>query len=145
MTPIPAPVPAPAPTPVSIIVDNGDAGTSYTRYWRASSGKLSYDDGSMYTRVDGGTYTWTAKLPKSGKYKIYMWWSDWTSRTPLARVDVTHTGGIATVNVDQRVNEGKWNLIGTYDLSTTGKVTLRSTSKQYSTCADAIRFVEVTE
>ena len=145
VTPIPAPAPAPAPTPVSIIVDNGDAGTSYTRYWRASSGKSAYEGGSMYTRTADGTYTWTAKLPKTGKYKVYMWWSDWSSRTPQARVEVTHTAGVAALNIDQRSNEGKWNLIGTYDLSTTGKVTIRSTSKQYSTCADAVRFVEVIE
>jgi hypothetical protein len=38
------------------------------------------------------------------------------------------------------VNGGRWNVIGTYDFGTTGKVTVTSANSSYSTCADAACF-----
>jgi hypothetical protein len=98
----------------------------------------------MYTRISGGTYTWTAKVPKKARYKVYMWWSSWSSRAPEVPVEIEHAGGVARRTVDQRRNAGRWNELGTFEFTGTAAVTIRSISKQYSMCADAVRLVEVT-
>jgi heparin/heparan-sulfate lyase len=139
-----APSPAPAPAAsATIVVDNGASGTSATKYWRASDGSSPYKGGSMYSRAAGATHTWTARVPRPARYRVYMWWSGWPSRTASAPVEIAHAAGVARKNVNQRTNAGKWNLLGTFEFSSTAKVTIRSLSASQSTCADAIKLEEI--
>lgn len=49
-----------------------------------------------------------------------------------------------TVTVDQFVNGGQWNLLGTYPFTGAASVTIRAVvGFPSSTCADAVRFVPV--
>jgi hypothetical protein len=48
---------------------------------------------------------------------------------------------IATVNVDQTTNGGRWNLLGRYSFSGVARVVVVSTSSSLTTCSDAVRFV----
>jgi hypothetical protein len=51
---------------------------------------------------------------------------------------------LGTVNVNQKTNGGKWNLLGTYTFTSTASVrVLSAPSADFSTNADAIRFVPV--
>jgi hypothetical protein len=48
-----------------------------------------------------------------------------------------------TVLVDQSLNGGQWNGIGTYDFSTEARVAIVSISTRWSSCADAVRFAHL--
>jgi hypothetical protein len=49
-----------------------------------------------------------------------------------------HKSGTANVTVNQQSNGGRWNLLGTYDFTTSGKVVITATGSGGSTCADAV-------
>ncbi len=59
-----------------IIIDNGQAGSSYTGSWYASGAPNPYGANASlygYTSSNGGaapTYTWSATLPQSGTYDV---------------------------------------------------------------------------
>ncbi|MEW5745599.1 MAG: hypothetical protein AB1805_09230 [Nitrospirota bacterium] len=128
---------------IEVIVDNGGPGTSYTGPWAVSGGANPYGVDSLYTR-ETGSYTWHAALPRTGNYEVYMWWTEYTSRTSSAPVTIEYSGGSQTINVNQQINGGKWNYLGKFAFDTTagGKVTIISPApSSYSYCADAVRFV----
>ena len=61
----------------------------------------------------------------------------------LAGFTLRINGGdaINVVAVDQKVNGGQWNTLGTYTFNDTAKVVVISSGNSTSTCADAIKFV----
>src|SRR5512135_1963409 len=136
-----------------VIIDNGQAGTSYTGTWSASSAAGYYGTNSLwsYKSSSGGsapTYTWSATLPQSGTYDVYAWWTSYvgsTTRSTAAPYTITYNGGSQTVNVNQRINGGQWNKLGTFAFGTSGSVTLTA-SDVYPVVesADAVRFSPVT-
>jgi PKD repeat protein len=130
-----------------VIVDNGASGTSYTGSWAISGATDPYGANSLWGR-NGATYTWHANLPATGKYQVYMWWSSYDSRSSNAPVSITHSTGTSNINVDQSINGGKWNLLGTYTFSSANGGTVKLTAPDpapVSYCADAVRFVYVPE
>jgi len=130
-----------------IIIDNGSSGTSYQGAWIATTVSGSYGSNSLYGYYDS-KYAWHSDLPQSGRYKVYMWWTQSPTRMTYAPVTITHSGRDDTVFVDQTINAGKWNLLGIYsfDNATGGTVTIKSLSADiYTTCADAVKFVYISK
>jgi lysophospholipase L1-like esterase len=126
-----------------LIIDNGGSGTSSTGTWLASGGTAPYGANSLWAR-DGAKYTWRMTSQPAGTYEVFMWWSGWSSRTTSAPVTIVHRDGSNTVNVNQLQNAGKWNSLGQYSFDGTGTVTITaSNGSTVSTCADAVRFVNV--
>ena len=128
-----------------IIVDNGDLGTSSTGSWSTSSGPNPYGANSLWAR-NGATYTWHADLPGTGVYEVHLWWTEWASRSTSAPVTIEYSGGSDVIVVDQRINGGTWNHVGTYTFDGAAGATVTLTAEgSYPTsyCADAVRFVHV--
>lgn len=126
-------------SPGSVIVDDGGPGTSRTGTWSASGAAGPYGTGSLYAR-NSGTYTFTA--PAAGTYRVHAWWTQFSSRSMSVPMTIEHASGSSVVTVNQRVNGGQWNLLGTYTFS--GLATLRITAVgSDTTCADAVRFEPV--
>ncbi|WP_419663064.1 lipase-like protein [Desulfosarcina variabilis str. Montpellier] len=128
-----------------IIIDNGDAETSYTGTWRVSGGVDAWDPDdssavSLYSR-DGATYTWTFTPTDSGDHDISMWWTNYSSRSDSIPVTIRHADGTDTVSINQQVNGGAWNLLGTYAFiaGTPYSITITSQPRPSSTCADAVK------
>ena len=71
------------------------------------------------------------------------WWVAATNRSTTAPFVITDANGnnLATVNVNQQLNGGKWNTLGTYSFSAGwNKVQLsRWTTSGYYVVADAIQ------
>jgi RHS repeat-associated protein len=88
--------------------------------------------------------TWTPNVAQSGQYEVYARWTQHANRATNATYTVIHAGGSSPVAVDQQVNGGVWNLLGTFSLSpgTAHKVTLTDQANGY-VIADAIRLVPV--
>jgi len=130
-----------APSGDEIVVDNGDAGTSYTGTWTISGGTGAYGTDSLYGR-DGSTYTWEFSLPSSGSYEVFMWWTEFSSRSDSVPVAISHSGGTSNITINQQTNGGQWNSLGVYTFGSNGSVTLTAPNRYpTSYCADAIRVI----
>ena len=131
---------------VPTVVDNGDAETSFTGTWRISGGAEPYGSDSVWSR-DGATYTWTFTPTVSSYYEVYMWWTEWPSRSADVPVAIMNSDGTSTVYINQQENGGQWNILGTFffEEGTTYSVTITAQPGLSSTCADAVRFVRVSQ
>lgn len=132
---------AAAPSSSTFIIDNGQAGTSWTGTWAASGAEGFYGTNSLWAR-GGATYTWTFYPWPSAVYEVSMWWTEYSSRSTAAPVKINHADGVASLTVNQQTGGGKWNVLGQYSFNAVGSVTLTANgSYPTSFCADAVRFV----
>ena len=74
-----------------------------------------------------------------------MWWTTWPSRRTNLPVEI-YSGStlLDTVNVNQKINGGQWNLLGFHTFSAAARVRLTAASG-FSTNADAVRFIPVSQ
>jgi len=93
----------------------------------------------------GANYVrWAVKVPQSGTYKLYARWTSAPDRATNATYVIQHAGGTESVVVNQRTNGGQWNVLGTWNFSSTipAQVTL-SDAADGTVSADAIWFEPV--
>ncbi len=133
-------------TPVSrlteIIIDNNLSGTSSTGTWMTSGGANPYGTNSVYSRNAGDTFSFT--LATAGTFDIYACWTAWPSRSDSVTVEIYDGTTLKdTVSIDQTINAGWWNRLGTdaFTFYTMPKVKIITTGNDTSTNADAIKFV----
>ena len=130
-------------------VDDADANAALTGPWtymplaerfRSSSPTATGPSG-------GSTARWSPNLAVDGRYKIHAWWTAGTNRPANAPYIVTHREGATLVPVDQRVNGGSWQLLGTFNLTAAPGAASVSISNtvEGTISADAVRFVRVSE
>lgn len=131
---------------VDVIVDNTTSG-SFTASTNWATGTNPGFYGTNYrvraTAATSDAATWSATLPTSGSYKVYARWVADPNRSITAPYIVYHTGGSTTVNVNQRLNNGTWVLLGTFNMNagTANRVALSCwTSNGSFVVADAVRF-----
>ncbi|MGI8906633.1 MAG: family 10 glycosylhydrolase [Candidatus Sumerlaeaceae bacterium] len=96
----------------------------------------------------GAAYlTYTPNILTAGDYDVYEWHSVGTNRTVGAPHVVTHSGGTATVNINQQVSGGAWNLVGRYAFPTGttkyARITDGFADAGQVVIADAVKFVYV--
>jgi glucose/arabinose dehydrogenase/PKD repeat protein len=127
---------------VELIVDNGGPGTSSFGVWSLSSTSGAYGGSSVFSKLASDSYFFETALPSSGIYEVYAWWTSTVNRASAAPHVIATQAGDVTVNVDQRAGGGRWNLLGTFNLPSVGKVTVRGMGGGPSTSADAVRFVK---
>ncbi len=120
-----------------VVVDNGTAGTSATGTWLTSAAPNPYQGDSLYAKA-AGAYSFSA--PIVGAVNVYVWWTEWPSRSASVPVVIEHAGGRTTLSVDQTRNGGQWNLLGEFSFAGQARVTIVSAGGGFSTCADAVRF-----
>jgi hypothetical protein len=126
----------------TFIIDNGDPGTSYSGTWGVSGATNPYGSDSLWSR-DGTVYAWTFTPAVSGNYELSMWWTVYSSRSTSVPVDIEDAGGTRRVYINQQLNGGRWNVLGTFTFAEgmSYKVTITSQPGPSSTCADAVKFV----
>lgn len=130
-----------------VIVDNNavgaqDASRTFTGKWCKSSGTNPYGGTSLYSCGTGkDTYRWTPTIAAAGKYSVYLWWSTHANRSATVPITISTGTATDTKTVNQKVNGGQWNLLGTYDFKagTTGFVELSDAGGL--ALADAVRLV----
>jgi len=127
--------------PSEVIIDNTDSQTSRTGTWSTSAASGYYGTNSVWSR-DGATFTWKFTPSAAGYSEVFMWWTTTATRSSAVPVAISHAGGAQTVVVDQLLNAGQWNSLGTYEFAagTTYNITITSQAYPTSTCADAVRF-----
>lgn len=129
--------------PTQMIMDNDEA--AYEGDWPLIEGNPeAYGGDFQYNESDPGvgedTATWTPYIPVAGDYKVYAWWVAHANRATNAPYTITYDGGSEEVRVDQQIDGGQWNLLGTYylDVGTSGSIVLSDDANGY-VVADAIK------
>ncbi|WP_426405359.1 DNRLRE domain-containing protein [Streptomyces sp. R-07] len=138
----------------SVLVDDGDAGTTAaTGAWPAS-GNTAYTQYAtnrdyLYNKdsVAGDTYTWRPSLPEDGTYQVEAHYVPASDRATAAPYTVHYDGGSQTYGVNQAAGTaGVWKTLGSHPFKagTLGKVVLGDGPASTSTAvlADSVRFTK---
>lgn len=87
---------------------------------------------------------WTPRIPKAGRYAVYVSYATLANSIPDAHYTIRHKGGATEWIVNQQMGGGTWVYLGTYlfdEGETSGCVTLTNESEfQGMVTADAVRF-----
>jgi len=141
-------LPSVDPPVAEVIVDNGTSGYTASANWTTTSSTAGYY-GSNYqfrsTEAISDQAAWTTALPSDGSYQVYARWTAGTNRAASAAYSIVHSGGTATVSVNQQANNGAWVLLGTYNFTATSAQRVRLscwTTAGFVVVADAVRFVK---
>lgn len=125
-----------------VIIDNRDAVTSREGRWSLSGGKNPYEADSVYSRTAGHAFSWHFTAPSTGHFEVSMWWTELSSRSNAAPVEIENADDTALVTVNQLTDGGRWNVLGSYrfEAGKTYRVTIRTLTDNSTICADAVRF-----
>ncbi|RZB19448.1 DNRLRE domain-containing protein [Streptomyces sp. F001] len=138
----------------SVLVDDGDSGTTAAQGAWPTSGNTAYTQYAIgqdyrYNKdaTAGDKYTWRPSLPEDGEYQVDVHYVPASDRATNAPYTVTYDGGTKTYPVNQQVgSEGVWKPLGKHPFKagTTGQVVLGDGPASTSTTvlADAVRFTK---
>ena len=143
-----------------IIMDEDHAGFTKSGSWfhQPNHGGEGYERDFYDTSVDnnfshgvGQTFTarWTpaASDMPAGDYKVYAYWRSYNNYAADVPYTVQHSGGTATVTKNQRRDENRWMLLGTYTFNGDGTeyVEINHTPGNSTdhACADAVKFEQI--
>jgi len=121
-----------------LFLDNGQPGTSSTGTWSTSSASGPFGLSSVFSKTAGHTYTFNVPLPESGVYRVYAWWTAFSSRAEAAPYTVIHSRGSSTTLVNQKERGNQWNYLGAYAFGPSARTTVTAVPGGFSTCADAV-------
>ncbi|MDB6023942.1 MAG: peptidase [Verrucomicrobiales bacterium] len=125
-------------------VDNNSAGFSVTGTWSSGSSatdKFGADYRFHSTAPVSEPAQWSTTLNTGATWNVWAWWPQGANRATSASYVVTHAGGTTTVNVNQQLNGGKWNLLGSWNMSGPVNVKLSCwTATGAIVVADAIKW-----
>ena len=128
-----------------VIVDNADAtGVRINGTWSSTSLAGCYGrDALLSPRSVSASVQFTPTIPLTGAYDVYARWSAYFNRDANTPVDVISASGTTTLAVNQKINGGTWNLLGsfTFKAGTTGSVLVRAEGVTGNVVADAVKFV----
>jgi hypothetical protein len=141
-------------TSTGLVVDSNNTNNDTTKgyievtgtSWTSSTNVAGYYGTGYFaspTAAVSEPATFWFYLPAAATKTIDAWWTSATDRSTTAPFIVWNAGGtkLATVNVNQQLNGGKWNTLGTWSFTAGwNKVQLsRWTTSGYSVIADAIQ------
>ncbi|MEM7576864.1 MAG: N-acetylmuramoyl-L-alanine amidase [Planctomycetota bacterium] len=137
--------------PFEVVVDNVDAGVTFSGAWSNSSAGLYFGEaGEVPYRFASTSATETAvatyrpDLPSAGEYPVYAWTRYGSDRAADQLYRVNHSGGTTEVTVNHRRVGNGLVYLGTYhfDRGTEGSVEIsnRSSESGRVVIADMIRF-----
>jgi subtilisin family serine protease len=127
-----------------IVIDNSQAGTSFTGEWCVSASSGFFGTNSLYSCGAGlDTYRWTPSIPATRLYKVYIWWTAHANRSTAVPISVTHAGGTTTTIFNQQLGASQWVLHGQYMFNAGNGGYVQVTDSGGQAAADAARFVPV--
>jgi hypothetical protein len=140
-------------TPTGLVIDSNNTNNDTTKgyiqlsaNWISATSTAGYYGTSYYyasTQAISDPATFFFYLPAAATKTIDAWWTAGTNRSTTAPFVVFNAAGtkLATVNVNQQLNGGKWNTLGTWSFSAGwNKVQVsRWTTTGYNVIADAIQ------
>ena len=104
---------------VETLVDNDAGAPAFTTNagWSVS-GSAGFSGGTYLfaSTAPGATArsAWNLSVPRDGMYPVYAWFRTGSNRSDAARYEITHTGGVDVVIVDQTRDNSTWRHLGDY-------------------------------
>lgn len=127
-----------------IIVDNTDNNCTFSAAWSASTAIPGFygSDYSYFSKASSTDWAeWTPVIAEEGNYRVYMRWAAYSNRPIAAPVEINHMEGISTTKVNQTLNGGIWNFLGTFQLNKGDFNSVKiQCSSGINTIADAVLF-----
>jgi N-acetylmuramoyl-L-alanine amidase len=129
-----------------LIVDNSDNLVQIKGKWAASKESAGFYGPDYLFRVPGdgkSNVTWPFPAgAAAGRYEVFARWSAGPNRATNATYQVSSNAGAAPVAVNQRINGGSWQSLGTFDFQPNKTQGVSLTDRADGVVvADAIRFV----
>jgi hypothetical protein len=125
-------------------VDNSSGGFSVTGTWStgsSSTDKFGADYRFHSTAPVSEPAQWATTLNTTATWNVKAWWPQGANRSTTAPYIVTHGGGTTTVNKNQQVNGGSWQLLGSWSMGGAINTKLSCwTGTGFVVVADAIRW-----
>jgi hypothetical protein len=123
-----------------VVIDDGDPGTTEIGTWYDSSGADPYGTGSRFAKTSSASYSYQTSA--SGTMEVSLWWTEFSNRCTEVPVEIYDgTALLDTVDVDQQVDGGQWNVLGTYQFNSgTAQVKIISEGG-CTTSADAAQLI----
>lgn len=134
----------PPPPGQEVIIDNGDAGTTFSGTWTSTNSNKAYNGNYGLSNNNGNTYRWSPSNLNNSDYEVYARWPGVKQHNENAQYTISHNGQTDSSNQDQSKNGNQWVLLGTYTFSGGGSEYIELSDLGDKTAADAIRLVEVT-
>lgn len=133
---------APAAFAAELVVDNSDSSVQTRGNWSKTQTTTGFYGPDYLFRTPGdGSATVTYPFPNSspaGKYTVFAQWSAGPNRASNATYHINND----TVTVNQKVNGGTWQQLGTFDFEPNkGQSVWISDKADGVVVADALRFV----
>lgn len=126
-------------TSLPTYVDDSPAVSTSWATGTSASDKYGSDYKWRSTDAISDAAAWTMNVGVSGSYKVQAWWPAGSNRSTTAPY-ILPNGSV--VNVNQQINGGKWNTLGTVSLGTGNRTTQLSvwTGSGFIVVADAVRY-----
>lgn len=131
-----------------LILDNNSNNVSMTGYWESSTaGDVSKYGQNYYhdNNAAKGAKSLTYNAGLTGTYNVYGWWYAFGNRATNTPFSITYKNGTATVTKNQRQDNARWVLLGTYEFDGTAKVKISNNGTNGFVVADAIKFERVAD
>jgi len=132
----------------SIIVDNENpTGVSIVGSWTPSTGAPGYNGTNFLHDGNAGkgskSVRFTPNLPQAGNYTVYLRWTANANRANNTPVTLTYSGGVTNYALNQQLNGGVWNLLGTFPFAagTSGNLLTENAGTSGFVIADAAMWV----
>jgi len=126
----------------AVTVDNPSA--TYTGSWAtgsSSTDKFGADYRYHSTAAVSEPATFTAGLNVSAAWNVRAWWPAGSNRSTTTPYIVATDAGSTTVNKNQQINGGSWQLLGTWNMSGTKTVQISCwTATGFIVVADAVKW-----
>lgn len=135
------------PSSAIVIVDNPVPGSpALTGSWTSSTNTPGYY-GADYL-ADGATGSgksvrYQPTFPVAGVYEVSARWVTGTNRASNVPIDISYTGGVTTVTVNQQAHNGTWIPLGRFPFGAgqSGNTLIRNDGANSAVIADAFRFL----
>src|ERR1051325_7053602 len=127
------------------LVANADGAVQVKGKWTATAETSGFYGANYLFRTPGdgnSTVTWPFPSGTAGRYEVFARWSAGPNRATNATYLVSSNAGITSLPVNQKVNGGTWQSLGSFDFQPKGGqgVTMNDRADGV-VVADAIRFV----
>src|SRR5713226_1031376 len=128
-----------------LIVDNSDGAVVLRGKWTTSTTTAGFFGADYFFRTPGdgsSSVTWPFPSGQAGRYEVFARWSAGPNRATNANYQVNSNAGGSSVPVNQKINGGNWQSLGSFDFQPGKGQGITLTDKADGVVvADAIRFV----
>src|ERR1051326_685764 len=110
-------VAAPA-SAAELVVDNSDGPVQVKGKWTATAETGGFYGADYLFRTPGdgsSSVTWPFPAPDPGRYEVFARWSAGPNRAGTATYQISSNAGQTSVAVNQKLNGGSWQSLGTFD------------------------------